>query len=282
MGRILVVGAQGPVGSTLLPALLAAGEQVLAGTSGVGASADTSGGQAVRVDLRDPATFAPALTAVDRAYLLAPTGEVSHVDLLAPFIDAAVGRGVKVVLQSAIGVEGAAAHTPLRRVEQHLQASGGRFVILRPNWFMDNFHTLWRASIQERSVLALPAGDAACSFIDAKDVGAAAARALLVDDFEGRAWTLTGPEALTYQQAAAVLGAARGRPVRYQNAARADFVAELQHAGVVGANAEHLAELFAAVAAGRAAAVTDDLRQLTGSRGGTLEAYARARASLWT
>ena len=33
-----------------------------------------------------------------------------------------------------------------------------RFVVLRPNWFSDNFHTFWREGIKQR-VLAVLAGD---------------------------------------------------------------------------------------------------------------------------
>ena len=44
-----------------------------------------------------------------------------------------------------------------------------RFVVLRPNWFSDNFHTFWREGIKQR-VLAVLAGDGRSSFIDARDI----------------------------------------------------------------------------------------------------------------
>ena len=52
--------------------------------------------------------------------------------------------------------------------------------------------------------------------VDAEDVGAVAAAALLDPTAHGRnAWTVTGPRALTYDEVADILSAGLGRPIRY-------------------------------------------------------------------
>jgi hypothetical protein len=77
-----------------------------------------------------------------------PTGYVNSLSLLLPVIEALAIRHVKVVFQSVLGVD-ADGSNPYRQVELALEHSGTRHVILRPNWFADNFHTFWRTGIQD-------------------------------------------------------------------------------------------------------------------------------------
>ena len=93
-------------------------------------------------DLAKPETYAAALAGVDRVYLLAPGGTVDVVSLAQPLIEAAAKQKAKVVLQTAIGVD-SSDEIPFRKLELALIASGTPYVILRPNWFADNFHTYW-------------------------------------------------------------------------------------------------------------------------------------------
>ena len=77
-------------------------------------------------------------------------------------------------------------------------------MILRPNWFADNFHTVWLDGIK-RGVIAGPAGEGRSSVIDVRDVAACAAAVLMTDRFDSNAFNLTGPEALGYYNAATVI-----------------------------------------------------------------------------
>jgi uncharacterized protein YbjT (DUF2867 family) len=62
----------------------------------------------------------------------------------------------------------------------------------------------------------VPAGRGATAFVDALDVGGVAAAALIDPDrHRNRAWTPTGPQALTYQQIADELSTVLGRPITY-------------------------------------------------------------------
>jgi uncharacterized protein YbjT (DUF2867 family) len=65
--------------------------------------------------------------------------------------------------------------------------------------------------------------------IDARDVAAVAARVLTTDGYEGKAYTLTGPEPLGYADLAAVYSRVLDRPIQWQQVtlveARAAMVA---------------------------------------------------------
>ncbi|MFG1249782.1 SDR family oxidoreductase [Xanthobacter flavus] len=273
-GQILVFAANGNVGQPLVQALLAKGEQVKA-ASRTGKA--VGGAQGVAIDMDDPSTFATAFAGVDRLFLLAPTGSLDITGRLLPVIEAAAARKVKVVLMTALGVDADDA-IPYRQVELALERSGTPFVILRPNWFADNFHTFWKAGI-DHGVIALPAAEGKTSFIDARDIAESAAAALSTDRFDGRAFNLTGPEALTYGEAAAILSSVTGKPVAYTAVSDDAFVGILTGAGVPEPYARFLATLFHPVREGWTARVTGDVETLTGHSPRTLSTYAQDNAA---
>lgn len=274
-GTILVLGATGNVGAPLVEALVARGERVRAGSRH---ASPVDGAEAARVDLADPASVEAAMEGVDRLYALAPAGSMDPVGLLSPVFEAAARRGAKVVLQSAMGVE-ASDDIPLRRAELALERSGAPWVVLRPNWFMDNFHTYWREGVRAGHVL-VPAGEGATSFVDARDIAAAAAGALTSSAWDGQAFAITGPEALTYHEAAATLSDALGRTVAYRPVDDETFVGIMTRAGLPEAYARLLAGIFYPVREGWAAPVTDAVEQLSGQAPRTLRTYAADRAAL--
>lgn len=273
-GSILVLGATGNVGRPLVEALVAKGEAVKAASR---SGQPVPGAEGVAVDIADLASVEAALAGVDRLYLLMPGGDMRTTELLLPIVKAAAARQVKVVLQTALGVD-ADDSIPYRQVEIALEKSGTRSVILRPNWFADNFRTYWKAGI-DHGQIALPAGDGKTSFIAVSDIAASAAAALTSDRFDNRAFNLTGPEAHGYAEAAALISAAIGRPVTYTPVDDATFVGILTGAGVPAAYAQFLATIFHPVREGWTAGVTDAVETLTGHKPTSLEAYLRENAA---
>ena len=259
-GKILVIGATGNVGRPLVKALLARGEAVKAASRN---GKPVDGAEGVVFDVADPMTFPHAFEDVDRAFVMLPSGYTEAKALLLPIIEAAATRGVKVVLQSVLGVD-ADDSIPYRQAEIALETSGVRWVVLRPNWFTDNFVNYWKPGIDAAGVIAVPAADGKSSFIDARDIADSAAAALTTDRFDGKAFNLTGPEALGYAEAAALISEAIGKPVAYQAVDDDTFVGILVGAGVPEVYARFLASIFYPVREGWTAVVTDDVQTLTG------------------
>ncbi|PEN06297.1 NAD(P)-dependent oxidoreductase, partial [Longimonas halophila] len=73
-----------------------------------------------------------------------------------------------------------------------------------------------RGLIESDGTMRLPAGNAATGFVDARDIAAVSVAALTEDGHAGAAYTITGPEALTYHEAADVLSEAWSRDIRYE------------------------------------------------------------------
>ena len=252
MSKTLVVGASGTVGSALADLLEARGHGVLRATSRAPAGA----GQ-VQLDLLGGTGLADALAAADRAFLLCPPGHVNQHELLIPVIDAARQAGLKkLVLMSAMGAD-ADDSAPLRQVELHLMRSGLAWNIVRPNWFMQNFHTFWLRGILADNRIYLPVGQAKGSFIDARDIAAVAAELLIRSDFDGQAFDLTGGEALDHDQVAAILAAETGRPIRFQDIPPEAMLSALVSAGLPPAYAEFLVLILGYFKAGYSERITD-------------------------
>ncbi|MET9904916.1 NAD(P)H-binding protein [Streptomyces sp. NPDC006446] len=207
---ILVTGATGTTGRAVVDGLhrLPGNAQVRvlvrdpARLTGLPASVEVVVG-----DFGDEASLASALVGVRAAFLL--TCRVGEGDD-GRFVRAARAAGVRrVVKVSAAAVMDPGAQDVItcwqRQAEAVVCGSGMEWTLLRPRAFMSN--TLaWAPSVKrERVVRALCSGSRnAC--VDPRDVADVAVCALVGDGHAGRAYTLTGPQALTVDEQAAELG----------------------------------------------------------------------------
>ncbi|HEX9106270.1 MAG TPA: NAD(P)H-binding protein, partial [Longimicrobiales bacterium] len=253
------------------------------------AEADRNGGDGVaagvewvRLDLEQPETFAPALAGVDAVFMVARPGDDEADRVAAPLVDALVREGVaRVVDLSALGAE-LRPDFALRRVELMLEGSGVAWTHLRPNWFMQVFSTPpLLDGIRARGELCLPAGDARLSFVDARDVAAVAAVALCETGHAGKAYALTGGEALDHAQVAAEIGRASGRAVRYRPLGEAAARAALASSGFGPGRVERLIGFYRLVRGGACAPVSADVATVLGRPPIGFRTFACTNASLW-
>jgi uncharacterized protein YbjT (DUF2867 family) len=133
-------------------------------------------------------------------------------------IDTAATAGVTQVVK--LSTIGAAAGSPLPgfdwhgRIEEHLRRSELSHVVLRANFFMSNLLTSADA-VRHSGRLVAPAGKGRVAMIDPHDVAAAAATVLVTDGHDGQTYTLTGGQAVSWDDVAAALAAATGQPVEF-------------------------------------------------------------------
>jgi len=205
---ILVTGALGNVGGATVTALLHRGERVRAADLDTDALAQRfPDAEAVRLDFLDPTTFEPALAGCRALFLLRPPPISRVKPTLNRLIDVAAQRGLveHVVFSS---VEGADTNTivPHHRVETHLRASALPWTILRPGFFAQNLTDAYRLDIRDDHRLYVPAAHGRVAFIDVADLGKVAATVFTdPTPHTGQGYTLTGPEALTFDQVADLL-----------------------------------------------------------------------------
>ncbi len=276
MSTQLVIGAGGQVGSELARLLAEAGHTLRRATSRAPTAPDQ-----VRLNVATGEGLAAAFAGADGAFLLAPPGHARQDEVLKPLIDAAVAARVgKVVLMSAMGAN-ADDNAPLRQAERHLQASGLAWNIIRPNWFMQNFHTFWLHGIRTQDAILLPVGQAKGSFIDTRDIAAVTARLLVSHELDKRDFDLTGAEALNHDQVAAILSRETGRRIRYQDITPDSMRQALLGAGLPADYAEFLLLILGFFKAGYAERSTDSVQRITGQAPRRFEAYAREHRQAW-
>ena len=116
---------------------------------------------------------------------------------------------------SAYGMDHAPAEVAIRGVELDLlrrQRLG--HTILRPAWFMQNFSETFLKPVN--GVIMVPTGNGSEAFIDAEDIAAVAATTLADPAAHaGAAYSLTGPQALTVSEAAALISEATGQTITH-------------------------------------------------------------------
>ncbi len=279
----LVTGATGTVGNHVVRALRERGAPVRAFTRDAEKAARVLGEDVELAvgDLADRASLDRALRGADRLFL-ACANVPGQVGLERAAIDAAAAAGVaRVVKLSGPGVAPSLLFEAWHReIEDHLLGTGLPWTLLRPATYMTNLLAFAEA-IARTGTLPAPAGAAEIAFVDPRDVGEAAAAALTTDGHAGRAYTLTGPEAITFTRIADELTAATGRPVAFvdvpDDAAREAMVGM----GLPPVVAEFIVGMFGMQRAGAMARTTDAVRALTGREPRTLAAFAREHAALF-
>lgn len=274
MNHTLVLGATGNVGTAIVDALVRAGVATLAASRG---GQDHAGARGVRFDFDDDSSWASALEGVGRIYIMLPPGQAAADTVLARLIELSARRGCKIVLQSST-TAGLDADHPQARAEIWTRASGAPFVIVRPCWFMDNFHIFWADQIR-RGELALSAGESRSALIDIRDIADAAVAALTSSVHDGGTFSLTGGEAITYREATAILSRELGFEVRYRAVSDLAFRETLIAQGMAPHAAGYFAEAVASLRQGSAERVFDGVLRLTGQAPRAFADYAAANRS---
>ena len=265
---ILIVGASGTVGSELKKLLKEQGYPVRATTS-----KEVKNPEQVYLNLITGEGIKDAFEGADRAFFLSPPGYADQYATLAPLIQEAKRRGLKkVVMMTAMGADAHEA-SPFRRAEVMLEKSGLNYNIIRPNWFLQNFHTYWAQGIAEQNKILLPAGNAKVSFIDARDIAAVAAQLLVSDKLNNQAFDLTGGEALDHTEVAQAISQVSAREITYQEISPQQFLESLLKAGLPNDYAELLGVIMDALKEGYSARTTTSVQEITGFAPTTLAQY---------
>jgi uncharacterized protein YbjT (DUF2867 family) len=194
------------------------------------------------------------------------------------FVDAAAAAGVEhVVYISFFGAAPKATFTLARdhwATEEHLKASGMAWTFLRDNLYLEFMDHM----VGEDGVVRGPAGDGRAAVVAHDDI-ARVAVAVLTDpaSHAGETYDLTGPEALTFTQMAAVISEVTGREVRFHDETVEEAYASRAVYGAPDWQVDAWVSTYTAVAAGELDGVSGDVERLTGRRPTSLREYLEAQ-----
>lgn len=275
MTRVLVTAARGLAGAPLIELLTRRPGVEAVGGSSSSAVTLPAGARLTPLSWDDPAGWSAALEGVDAVYLVRPD-RADAPELVAEFLHLAPTTA-HVTLVSERAADYPDLHHWAQRVEGAVLASGRRWTILRPSWFMQVLtdRRFFRDEIVQDATLSFAAGGSTVAWIDTRDIAAVAARSLLDDDLAESVLEMTGPQSLSLPHTAEALSVALGRRVVHR-----DVSAEEAVAGSEGFLADLTAATFRRVRAGAFAGVTDVVERVTGTPARSLETFLIDHKSL--
>jgi uncharacterized protein YbjT (DUF2867 family) len=145
---------------------------------------------------------------------------------------------------------------------------------------MQNFSETFLKPVNDEIVV--PCGNGAEAFVNAEDIASVAA-ATLSDPSRhaGRAYAPTGPEALTFEEAARHIANAVGRKITYRDMDRKAWIDAMTGAGVPADYGEVLRTLTEMVASGQGSRPNDDILIATGVAPTRFETFAARTVAAW-
>ena len=281
--KILVTGATGFTGSEVVKQLAQKGANVVAGVRDIekAGSMNWDGIEIVHYDYLNPATVAAALSGVDKIFFVTPAFDPANIRMAEIMANLVAESPIQhIVRLSEMDVEHEVSRGQ-KQMEVLIEDSGVSYTHLRPNFFMQNFSTYFLGGIRDQQGIFLPAGDASVSCIDIRDIAAVAALALTETGHEGKAYTLTGGQALTHTQIAETISKATGKSINYVAMSDTAMHEALSELGWPDSGIQHLLSLFAAVREGSREPISDDVENLLERPPISFEEYALDYKNIW-
>ncbi|MCX8999751.1 SDR family oxidoreductase [Rhizobiaceae bacterium BDR2-2] len=275
MGRILVTGAGGKLGGLVVKHLLET-EKVAA--SDIVAASRTpekltdfaaQGVETRKVDFNDPESLKTAFAGIDKLLIVstdALDGEGTRLRQHKTAIAAAGAAGVSRIFYTSLPnpAESAVSFAPDHLgTEEAIKASGLAYTIFRNDWY------------QENTLMALPhalaggqwfvaSGEGRIPYIAREDCARAIAAGLARTPAGNTIHTLTGAEALSAAETAAIVSEITGKPLAVVQISDEQLVEGLKSAGFPEPVALTLASFDVNQRKGLFEPVTGDFKELTG------------------
>lgn len=284
MTRVLVTGALGNVGREVVRECARHGLTTRVADLDVSALHERFPAMAnVRLDFLDRTTWASSLTDCDMVFLLRPPPIGNMERTLCPFVTAAYAAGVTHIVFLSVAGAARMKWVPHRKVELHLENTGTGWTVLRPGFFAQNLQDAYRRDIVEDDRIYVPAKRGRVAFVDVRDVAAVAAHVFQDPSaFRGQALTLTGPDALTFDDVARLLSSALERSITYVDAsipAYAWHLRRTRHMSLLQIAIQTI--LHVGLRRGDAENIEPTIERILGRKPRAISAYIRDSASTW-
>lgn len=283
--KIFITGATGNVGREVVKNLHAAGTKIIAAALDEADAQRIPEGAHTEVayfDFGKPEDFPKLLGGVTSLFLMRPPHIEDVQTYLFPLIDAGGEAGVKrIVFLSLMGIEDSK-WAPHYAVEKYLESSGIPYIFLRPSFYMQNFSGPHAIDIRARNEILLPAGRGKNSFIDVRDIGEVAAKMLLEEGHDNKAYTLTGSEALDYFQAAQIFSEVLGREIKYNKPSPIRFHRHMiRHHSLPSKFVWVMQILYMTVRMGKGSLVTNTVAEILERPPITLRQFVKDNQTIW-
>jgi uncharacterized protein YbjT (DUF2867 family) len=265
--RILVIGANGTIGSHLCNRLHAVSADFIAMVRNPWKAKvmNEIGIKTVTGDLSDKESLLDAMDGIDKLFLLSVTSpDIPR--LQGNAVDVALKKGVRHIVKISARGADTEAHFNIGRfhgeAEKIIRDSGIPFTFLRPHSFMQNLF-FDAKNIREQDTITSSLGNGKIPMIDARDISEVAFTALTLQGHEGQSYYLTGPVAISYEDIAGELSKNLGRKINVMNMSLQEEYNQSVKAGLPLWLAEDMKIVNGDYSQGKGSEVSHDVEMMT-------------------
>ncbi len=218
-----------------------------------------------------------AFEGAETVFLIPASESPDRVEQHTTAVDAAVAAGARrLVYLSFFGAAPDATFTLARdhwATEEHIRAADVAFTFLRMNLYMDFIPSM----VGRDGAIRGPAGDGRTAAILRDDVAAAAVAVLTSDGHDAQTYDLTGPDAFSLAEAAALMAEATGKPIRFEEETGDEAYASRAGFGAPDWEVRGWVTSYQAIRDGSLDHVSPAVADLTGRDPTSLAAYLQTR-----
>jgi len=234
MQRILIIGATGNIGKSLINYLYADTNnatstedfKIIAAVRNINKAKDKFKSfpniEYVHFDFDKPTTFDSALKNINIIFLIRPP-HISDIETyFSPFFEKVKQHNInKIVFLSVQGVESSKV-IPHNKIEALIKKHNFQYIFLRPSYFMQNLTTTLYNDIKHKRKIILPSGNACFNWIDIENISEFASFILQnFSKYKNTAFDLTGYELENYQTVVNLINRnieeSSSEPIKYIN-----------------------------------------------------------------
>ena len=283
---ILVTGGDGNIGGEVIKQLSLEKDhlRVVGGVHSITKKKDIDNHNhhdLVEIEYDNQETVFEDLKGIDKLFLLTPT-HPKMIDFTSNLVNASKERGIKHIVKLS-HIRADPEEVPQiditrlhHQAEKIIEKSGIPYTFIRPNFFMQNFVNFYLT--KDQSSIYLPAGEGKVSFVDVRDIAAVAVQALTSNKdglHNGKAYTITGSEAISYGDAAGILSDYIDKKVSYVNISEDDARKAILNMGMSDWHANILLELLKLSREGYLSSISHDFEVVTGKKPRLFSQFAK-------
>lgn len=282
--KILIMGATGKVGYEVVKCLCAQKIKVKAVVHQPKNAEHLTelGAETICLDLEKPKNLPQVFDSVNKLFLLTPSIQTETEILMAKNI---IDYAKKINIENIVHLSAMCAENyptfSHSHIEKYLNDQNIPHVHLQPNFFMQNFNTFYLNHIKQRKLINIYDAGTPTSFIDARDIGEAAAKLLLENNHRCKTFILTGSQAITHQQVADILSTVSSQNIKYTAKSDDDTRAALRDCGWTEDGIEKFILIIKGIQRGEFSPIFTDLADILGRPPILFEQYTYDHREFW-
>ena len=269
MGKILITGATGHLGTTIIEYLLkntTADKIVALARNKEKATLLAERGIETRIgNFDDKQSLENALQGIDKVLLISGT-ELHRLQQHKNVVDASKKAGVNYIVYTGAALKSDFSNPFMNdhfKTEDYIRENGFTFTFLRNSFYSDALPVLAGEAATETGIF-LPAGTGKVPFVLRRDLAEATANVLLQNGHENKTYELTGRNQYSFGDIANILSELSGKNVAYTNADESTFSETLRQHGLTEMMIEIRASFSRDIRNRQFEIISNDLQNLLG------------------